>query len=730
MRLISTGQGKEKSFQLRDGSMIAGRHPSCHIIVPDPQVSKRHLQLHVDGGTVTLRDLDSRNGTSVNGRPVKLHVLEDGDIITLGNHTLTFDATGAAQGHAAGAAGFDFSPTDESEQRPYEPDDSTSAYAPDGPPPSEAQAEPLYDESEMSEDDTPADGQFIPQAYSPENLEPQIIARDGRMFLRNPRTNQEIEIVPRDQDKGPPGLGGYYDEQEATNRRKNLMLVGGAIAVGLLMIIALVLTSGSGDGRPTGPDRPFGHSGYNERLDQSIDLMKEGQFSQALDLLREAERAYPNRDVAGLLRRIGTTWGESGSSIDQFDWREVRAHIRQILESQWRTGTVEAFAADRRNWIEDTDHYDWLAEEAARLLANDEPGEAFEKLAEIQSDNIVYHQTEELRGKVRAAAFQMHVDAGQDALQEQQWDRAVQEFETARNRYAATSEETLKAQELIGLTKDEQAKAEAEAERHRTERAILNEANEHLRRGTLASVRTALETVDRLPEDCLLHQQRDELRDRIRSRLAELEHQELVSTARNYYRDGEGARAIELIDRENLAELSSLRRRITNIQGLLEAANTAYDAKDYNRARANWTEVTEIESDRTNAYRREADQALRRLRNEAADIARHYEELGQQALAQEEYATARRHAQNAVSWDPGNQIGQNTLEQLRHHAEVLYRRARELRIRGERMGDRDDLSRAVELFQNVQQCVGEGVRLYDWAGRHLNELRAQGIPGA
>ncbi len=730
MRLISTAHGEEKSFELRDGSMIAGRHPSCHITVPDPQVSKRHLQLHVDGGQVTIRDLESRNGTKVNGRPVKSHVLEDGDTISLGSHTLTFDATGAAQEQTVGAAGFDFSPAGEPEQTPYEQEDSTSAFAPDGPPPGEAQAEPLYDESEMSEDDTPADGQFIPQAYSPENLEPQIIARDGRMFLRNPRTNQEIEIVPRDQDQGPAGLGGYYDEQETTNRRKNLMLIGGAIAVGLLMIIALALTSGNDGSRPTGPARPFSHSGYNERLDQSIDLMKEGQFSQAMDLLEEAERAYPNRDIAGLLRRIGTTWRESDKSIDQFDWREVRAHIRQILESQWRTGTVEAFAADRRNWIEDTDHYDWLAEEAGRLLADDEPGEAFEKLAEIPSDNIVYHQTEELRGQVRAAAFQMHIDAGQNALQEQQWDRAVQEFDTAKNRYAVTPDETLKAQELIGLTRDEQGKAEAEAERHRTERAILNEANEHLRRGTLSSVRTALETVDRLPEDCLLHQQRDELRDRIRSRLDELEHEELVSTVRNYYRDGEGARAIELIDRENLEELSSLRRRISNIRELLEAASTAYDAKDYNRARTNWTEVTETEPDRTNAYRREAEQALRRLSSEASDIARHYEELGQQALAQEEYATARRHAQNAVSWDPDNQIGEKTLEQLSHHAQVLYRRARELRIQGERMGDRDDLSRAVELFKKVQQCVGEGDRHYDWAGRHLNELRAQGIPGA
>ena len=68
---------------------IVGRDPGCDVVILDPEkrVSRRHLSVAKVGGNFTVRDLDSSNGTFVNGKripprtPVKVAV---GDKITLG----------------------------------------------------------------------------------------------------------------------------------------------------------------------------------------------------------------------------------------------------------------------------------------------------------------------------------------------------------------------------------------------------------------------------------------------------------------------------------------------------------------------------------------------------------------------------------------------------------------------------------------------------------------------
>ena len=58
-------------------------------------VSSRHCELRFDGFHWWISDLGSRNGTQVNGAPVKQQLLNDGDVILLGNSLrYRFDETG------------------------------------------------------------------------------------------------------------------------------------------------------------------------------------------------------------------------------------------------------------------------------------------------------------------------------------------------------------------------------------------------------------------------------------------------------------------------------------------------------------------------------------------------------------------------------------------------------------------------------------------------------------
>jgi len=59
---------------------VVGRHPECTCHVRDPLVSRYHCSFFLQNDQVWVQDMNSRNGTFVNGRLALLpHVLRDGD---------------------------------------------------------------------------------------------------------------------------------------------------------------------------------------------------------------------------------------------------------------------------------------------------------------------------------------------------------------------------------------------------------------------------------------------------------------------------------------------------------------------------------------------------------------------------------------------------------------------------------------------------------------------------
>jgi Protein of unknown function (DUF3662)/FHA domain len=70
--------------------VVLGRSRSCDIRVSDVNVSRRHAEVRQEGATYWIIDLDSTNGTVVNGLPVERERLRDGDTITLGSTDIVF----------------------------------------------------------------------------------------------------------------------------------------------------------------------------------------------------------------------------------------------------------------------------------------------------------------------------------------------------------------------------------------------------------------------------------------------------------------------------------------------------------------------------------------------------------------------------------------------------------------------------------------------------------------
>jgi hypothetical protein len=82
-----------RRLPLGEETMALGRMSDCDIVVADPRVSRRHAEIRPAGHGFVVADLDSMNGTVVNGSPVREHPLEDGDEIRLGNTVLRFEAS-------------------------------------------------------------------------------------------------------------------------------------------------------------------------------------------------------------------------------------------------------------------------------------------------------------------------------------------------------------------------------------------------------------------------------------------------------------------------------------------------------------------------------------------------------------------------------------------------------------------------------------------------------------
>jgi hypothetical protein len=73
------------------GELLIGRHHSCDVVLPSPRVSRRHARLVFRDGTWVIQDLESTNGTVVNGAAVIRCALRPGDRLVLGGEPLRVD---------------------------------------------------------------------------------------------------------------------------------------------------------------------------------------------------------------------------------------------------------------------------------------------------------------------------------------------------------------------------------------------------------------------------------------------------------------------------------------------------------------------------------------------------------------------------------------------------------------------------------------------------------------
>ena len=100
--------------ELRIGRLLVGRTPENDLQIDSKYVSRHHCQITVALEGAVVEDLNSTNGIVHRGKRVRRHLLRDGDVIVIGQHTLTYvderpgtprasSDTGAADPNATGS---------------------------------------------------------------------------------------------------------------------------------------------------------------------------------------------------------------------------------------------------------------------------------------------------------------------------------------------------------------------------------------------------------------------------------------------------------------------------------------------------------------------------------------------------------------------------------------------------------------------------------------------------
>lgn len=98
-------------FPLEKERTTIGRRPTNDIQIDNLAISGQHATVITIGNDAFLEDLESTNGTLVNGKPVKKHVLQHGDVIEIGKYQLKYVNEAAINAASGGAAQQDFDKT-------------------------------------------------------------------------------------------------------------------------------------------------------------------------------------------------------------------------------------------------------------------------------------------------------------------------------------------------------------------------------------------------------------------------------------------------------------------------------------------------------------------------------------------------------------------------------------------------------------------------------------------
>lgn len=90
MLTVTKGPLKDQVFDLDPLPVVIGRDPDCDLFLNNMTVSRRHAVIEREDERLILRDLESLNGTWIDGKVTEKAELTDGTLVQIGTFSMRF----------------------------------------------------------------------------------------------------------------------------------------------------------------------------------------------------------------------------------------------------------------------------------------------------------------------------------------------------------------------------------------------------------------------------------------------------------------------------------------------------------------------------------------------------------------------------------------------------------------------------------------------------------------
>ena len=82
--VVLAGPNEGTTYVVTEPVTLIGRDDDCHVVIEDPRASARHAMVYFASGEFRVRDLESTNGSLLNGSPLTEFAFHDGDDLRCG----------------------------------------------------------------------------------------------------------------------------------------------------------------------------------------------------------------------------------------------------------------------------------------------------------------------------------------------------------------------------------------------------------------------------------------------------------------------------------------------------------------------------------------------------------------------------------------------------------------------------------------------------------------------
>lgn len=702
MRLVREGPGGRWEIELRPPEAIVGRDPDCGVRIASSKVSRRHARLSPTAEGIEVLDLGSRNGTFLNGARVERALMKPGDRLRIGDVQFQMPPEGAPPAPAPAA------------------------------PPAAAPEPEGFEPSEDAGSDTPVDEFFapVPSASHAPAVATEVVARDGRWFLRDPRSAREVEIVPVQRD-GRTGeavaipTAGPARVPPWLNRR----ILAGALAV---LVLALAVWLCRPKPAPLPLPKPFPPATYDQEVDALVECIRTEKDLQGWrEKLLALDRKIPERktakywaDIVPFFQGIDrTTWKD-------FQWDEIGRFLGEVESADHATPPQRTFARDFKDFIARREQDGGAVAAAERLAGRLEAeekekgldayeaaaGQVIDKFRAVAARRGLYQARarkglEEVQHKLRTLLLQ---DAETKTRAAEAAIETDPDVRRAPAEIAALLDAAVKAAErgrslFDTATLEEMGRRRNAVAKEQKSRIAYADGRAHHEAGREAAAIAAFRGID--PASPLAAKAKA-IQDSI-----EQKRTTAIARARAtaLFMDGKGGEALEALRNAGLSD-PALEGKVRRIQEATAEAEQAEKAADFPKARAAWSRVTVAAADPGNAYHREAK--LRIAAISPGVIANRHYEKGKASFDAGKWREAREWFAKAREADPSTTLGAAEIEKLQKDARALLNKAFSLK------SEKPDESR--KIYLQILEMVEETDPLADTARKRLAELDAAG----